>query len=578
MAKQGALITGSVQDPNHNPIPGVYARASGSEGQEWWDRTDSNGAFKIRLAPGKYEIGLENDEDYAAIPQEISVASPTDDQSVNFTGYNCGNAGFIKGEALNYGQFPKEENSNFVVVAFEAGKLVNEDTLEYTDPIRMSALKEAGPYELMLAPGQAYDLYFGIFKEGKVYSFTGRGGLKSVPAGAVNQDFSYDSEGGKIWGRVTSNTIPLLLAKVYLKDSAGNLMGFAETDEDGAYHFYNVLAGNYIVNARHPYFGKSGSIAASGISNGSAKQVNIAIAPSFVKSIAPTFGSSLPDAAVEFTAVYSHLGGWQELKSAYLLMNATTGEKNCLSAYYNQNENKLYLRNNANTCWLGGFAPGSSKIIQNSYVKIDCLKTTVTGSGNDLIVKWNITPKLAFANIKTKNIYLKADDDYGVAVAWMQKGTWLIGANSTPAVATVLPSRGANRVIQPITFSTTYTDPNTWQDIKAAYFLINTSTANKNCFYGYYNQNTNKLYLRNDANTAWLGGFAPGSSKIIENSFAKLDCAQTTLITSGNCLKVKWNITFKDTFTGAKNTYLKVIDDSNASAGLTQKGTWTIRP
>ena len=108
--------------------------------------------------------------------------------------------------------------------------------------------------------------------------------------------------------------------------------------------------------------------------------------------------------------------------------------------------------------------------------------------------------------------------------------------------------------------------------------LVNTAVSGANCFYGYYSQNTNKLYLRNDANTAWLGGYSPGSSYIIENSYAKLYCAQTTVSGSGNTLTVNWSIVFKSPFTGAKNTYLYVRDDANGYQDWLKKGIWTVQP
>jgi hypothetical protein len=108
--------------------------------------------------------------------------------------------------------------------------------------------------------------------------------------------------------------------------------------------------------------------------------------------------------------------------------------------------------------------------------------------------------------------------------------------------------------------------------------LINTSTGGRDCFYGYYNQNTNKLYLRNNANTSWLGGFTPGSSNIIENSYARLDCSTTAISGNGNTLRIKWNVTFKPTFTGNENTYLYVEDDKDAYSGWVLRGNWTINP
>jgi len=73
-----------------------------------------------------------------------------------------------------------------------------------------------------------------------------------------------------------------------------------------------------------------------------------------------------------------------------------------------------------------------------------------------------------------------------------------------------------------------------------------------------------------------LCGFSPASANIIENSYCKLDCSQTTASGSGTTLTIKWKITFKNTFLGLKNTYLYVRDDTNLSAGWTNKGTWKI--
>ncbi|MEW6100836.1 MAG: hypothetical protein AB1481_00885, partial [Candidatus Omnitrophota bacterium] len=67
----------------------------------------------------------------------------------------------------------------------------------------------------------------------------------------------------------------------------------------------------------------------------------------------------------------------------------------------------------------------------------------------------------------------------------------------------------------------------------------------------------------------------PGQAISIENSYAKLDCSQTTASGSGNTLTVRWAITFKSTFTGTKNTYLGVRDDSGLLSQA-KKGTWTI--
>jgi len=150
---------------------------------------------------------------------------------------------------------------------------------------------------------------------------------------------------------------------------------------------------------------------------------------------------------------------------------------------------------------------------------------------------------------------------------------------AAPTLGTISPSSGSTAPNTAITFTTTYSDTDGWANLKEAYFLISTSSsALANSAYLYYDQNTNKLYLRNDANSAWLGGFAPASANTIANSYVKLTCASTTVSGSTNTMTVRWNVIFKTAYSDRTcNTYLKVKDDTGGSAGWAKKGTWTIQ-
>jgi len=151
--------------------------------------------------------------------------------------------------------------------------------------------------------------------------------------------------------------------------------------------------------------------------------------------------------------------------------------------------------------------------------------------------------------------------------------------NTPPSVVSIAPSSGGAQIMQPVNFTTVYSDadPAGYLDIQLVCFLMNTSINGANCLYGQYNRNENKLYLRNDANTAWMGGFAPGSNNLIENSYAKLDCAKATVLSSGKTVTINWPVLFKPAF-GNKNynTYLYAKDDLNAESGWVQKGTWRV--
>ena len=175
----------------------------------------------------------------------------------------------------------------------------------------------------------------------------------------------------------------------------------------------------------------------------------------------------------------------------------------------------------------------------------------------------------------TRYVYVKYKD---IAGNWSKIYSDSIKlVNKAPQVGTINPSSGTSAPNQAVDFTTTYSDANGWQNIKIAYFLVNTSISGANCSFAYYDQNENKLYLRNNANSGWLGGYAPGSSSVIENSYAKLDCSKITVLGDNINLTINWNLTFKSTFIGAKNMYLYVKDDNGAYNGWTQKGTWTIQ-
>mgnify|MGYP001607615099 FL=1 len=293
-----------------------------------------------------------------------------------------------------------------------------------------------------------------------------------------------------------------------------------------------------------------------------------------VGSVNPSSGSVAPNIAKTFTCNYSDTDGWANLKEAYFLVSTgTSALANSVYLYYDQNTNLLYSRDDANSAWLGGYAPGSSYTIENSQVKLNCAASTVSGTTNTLTVKFNLTFKSAYSG-KSYSTYLRVVDDAAGVVNWVKKGSYTV--NNKPTIGTILPASGTGQKDVAQTFIASYSDADGWENLKETRFLINTSTATTNCFYVYYNQNTNKLFLRNDANTAWLGGYAPGSANTIENSYAKLDCAATSTNGSGTSMTVNWSVVFKASFTGTKNTYLYVTDDTGAYAGFTKVGTWTL--
>jgi hypothetical protein len=172
----------------------------------------------------------------------------------------------------------------------------------------------------------------------------------------------------------------------------------------------------------------------------------------------------------------------------------------------------------------------------------------------------------------------RAKCDFGVAITGLALFFCFFyhfaqaATNSVPSPGYILPSQIGIDPDQSVNILTTFSDANGYADIKTCYLLVNTSLAAKNCLYAYYDRSTNKVYLRNDADSKWLGGYAPGAKKVIENSYVKLDMRKVSVYGSKAALNINWGVTFKPAFAGKKNAYLSVKDKANAVSGWITKG------
>jgi len=149
------------------------------------------------------------------------------------------------------------------------------------------------------------------------------------------------------------------------------------------------------------------------------------VAPS-LGAVTPAVRTSGPAVAKTFSAVYSDADGYSNLKYAYLLVNTTLVGSHGIKLRHDRTVNKLYLYNDAGTGSVGNCTPGVAGSLSNSQGTLNCKATTVTGSGNNLTIKWNITPQAAFATTRKKNLYLFASDMSNVVVGWAEKGNWTI--------------------------------------------------------------------------------------------------------------------------------------------------------
>ena len=79
--------------------------------------------------------------------------------------------------------------------------------------------------------------------------------------------------------------------------------------------------------------------------------------------------------------------------------------------------------------------------------------------------------------------------------------------------------------------------------------------------------------MRNDADDDWVGGFAPESDNVIETSFARLNCAQTTVQPSTSHLTIKWSFDLKPAMAGRRlGAWLQTPDTADNTHGWGQFG------
>jgi hypothetical protein len=268
--------------------------------------------------------------------------------------------------------------------------------------------------------------------------------------------------------------------------------------------------------------------------------------------------------------VQSDPNGFADIKASYLLINSTLNGVGAVYARYDAVANKLYLRNDANTAWSGGHAPGSSGTIENSRAMLYCSETAVSGSGDALTIAWRLEMKPAMAG-RSCLAWLYASDAANLYTGFEKRGEVIFGG--APANVSLEPNSGKLPASQPVTFTTVQTDPNGFDDIKASYLLINSTLSGVGAAYAWYDAVEDKLYLRNDANTAWSGGCAPGSTDTIENSRVKLRCSGTAVSGSGEAVTIRWSLEMKPPMVGQNQAiWLYAADIANQNTGFEKKG------
>lgn len=143
-----------------------------------------------------------------------------------------------------------------------------------------------------------------------------------------------------------------------------------------------------------------------------------------------------------FTTVFSDPNGFKNLSFVTLRLGgsgtgSTTNNADVMLCVYNVQRNKLYLFNDVGSYDSRNASfPGRTAVLENSGGNLNCSRTTVTGSGSTLTVKWSVKAKAAFAG--SRSLALLCADRANLRDGYDMDGTWMItNPRGVPATAKV---------------------------------------------------------------------------------------------------------------------------------------------
>ena len=261
--QQGALISGVIKDTGDTLLPHVWYWYGGKF-EMGRGETGADGSFAFRLPAGKYTLNLSDKADYVMVPVGITVTDVSVAQPLgNLTAYDATTGDEVSGTVT--GDSPPADMELEVLAflnsqEFTPNNFGGVSPMGYDEPV-------AGAYSLFVppdaVPGVGEDqedvmVVLVLWSEGDDgnESLTVVDWIQDVSTiplpGSTTVNLAYTSSGYTVEGCVKdSSGEGIFFATVLLYNSAEEFVGFAETDHNGEYTFYNVPAADYKVAVTH---------------------------------------------------------------------------------------------------------------------------------------------------------------------------------------------------------------------------------------------------------------------------------------------------------------------------------------
>lgn len=355
-----------------------------------------------------------------------------------------------------------------------------------------------------------------------------------------------------------------LYYSTYLGGSGSDNVQAIATDPSGnAYVTGWTLSSDYPITAGAVRSTSSGSVDAF------VSKIGANLPPSAM-SVSPASGTG---ASQTFRLEYSDPNGFADLSLVQVIFhNVLDGVGSCY-ILYNRAGNTMYLAFDSGMGATSLPVVSASGSLENSQCVVNVGGTTVSGSGNSLVLNIPITFKPVFGGLR--NVYMLAVDNAGQVGGWYVAGSWTVTGTppQPPSSMTVSPNSGsgAQRV-----FRFVYTDPNGAADFDLVQLLFNTGVNGVGACYILYHSPSNSTYLAVDAGMGSTGPAPPGAPVTLQNSQCSLNLAASAVSRSGNDLILDLSLSFKASFAGARNVYMCARDKGGLSLGWLQAGAWTV--
>ena len=275
-----------------------------------------------------------------------------------------------------------------------------------------------------------------------------------------------------------------------------------------------------------------------------------------------------------FTAVYSSTGGGGDIFATQVMVSPTGLSANSCYFGYDKSSNSFLLLNDAGNAWLTPGAPPGSGSVSNSQCTILGAGSSVTISGNQLTVVYNIQFKSAFAGWKTiwTNAYSASS---GMGSPFEPAASWSVpGTPVTPTLVSFSPQSGNGSSEM---FTAVYSSALGGGDILSTQVLVSaTGSFANSCFFG-YDKGSNSFLLLNDAGNDWLTpGASPGFGSVSNRQCAILGSGSSATI-FGNQLTVVYNVEFTISFYGLKMISTNAYSARSGMGSPFQAvGSWTV--